>query len=136
MTEIVTRPIEGLAQLYKKIDTLIDNAKCLKNYISVPDIDFETLVDKSTPLNFRGYFEKFSNRERQIICMNAHGCSTKYICEALCISPATFKTYLSQIYQKIFFVCNDRNDNFSKRTRLALYYLQAIGKLDGDWHIE
>ena len=32
MTEIVTRPIEGLAQLYKKIDTLIDNAKCLKNY--------------------------------------------------------------------------------------------------------
>ena len=101
-----------------------------------PDIDFETLVNKSTPLNFRGYFEKFSNRERQIICMNAHGCSTKYICEALCISPATFKTYLSQIYQKIFFVCNDRNDNFSKRTRLALYYLQAIGKLDDDWHIE
>jgi DNA-binding NarL/FixJ family response regulator len=48
-----------------------------------------------------------SPREIEVSQLVAQGFSSKHISESLCISDATFKTHLTNIYQKLGFPVND-----------------------------
>lgn len=82
-------------------------------------------------------YESFTNREKQIIALVAHGLSNQQIAEDLGIAKTTVVTHLKAIYQKTYFEINpDSKDSVIQRVKLILYYLKFRGVLDAKWNIQ
>ena len=62
------------------------------------------------------YTDKLSNREMEILALIAEGCPNKEIASRLSISPATVRTHLMHIYEKLHVHC---------RTEAAAKYLRV-----------
>lgn len=82
-------------------------------------------------------YDSFTNREKQIIGLVAHGLSNQQIADDLGISKTTVVTHLTNIYQKTYFEINpDSKDSVIQRVKLILYYLKFKGVLDPNWSIK
>ena len=80
-------------------------------------------------------YEDFTKREKEILCLLAHGLSTKQIQEDLCLSRPTVVTHINNMYAKTGIFNKDDLSPITKRIRLILFYLKQEGVLDFDWHI-
>jgi NarL family two-component system response regulator LiaR len=68
--------------------------------------------------------EKLTGRETEVLREVAHGLSNEEIGDILCISPATVRTHLGNIFAKL---------HLTRRTQAALYALKhGIATLDSD----
>ena len=81
------------------------------------------------------HYETFTNREKEILSMLAHGLTLEEIAEDCFISMATVRTHLTHMYDKSCIAGINNRHNKTKQIRLILYYLKQIGALDYDWTI-
>lgn len=109
-------------ELYRNIETLLNTY---------------TLFKKNKTEQVLLNYDSFTNREKQIIGLVAHGLSNQQIADDLGISINTIKTHLNVIYQKTYFEINpDSKDSVIQRVKLILYYLKFKGVLDPNWSIK
>lgn len=114
----------------RRCSAILDEIKKLRENPTFLELENRTI---KRPLL---HYETFTERERQVLSLLAHGLSIKQICEQCFIEETTAKTHLQSIYQKTGLSNGKRNLVSEKRVRLVLLYLQHIGKLSLDWHIK
>lgn len=73
-----------------------------------------------------------TKQENKIACMIAEGLSNKEICEKLCISHATLKSYIQSIREELG-LSHSGIDNGTMRVRIALKFMNEVMEdIDGE----
>lgn len=111
-------------ELYRELETLLNHYHIFKNKYN---------QNQQALLNY----ESFTNREKEIVGLIAHGLSTQQIADDLFISKSTVMTHLRSIYEKAYLEINpDKRAPETVRIKLILFYLKHIGVLDSNWYID
>lgn len=82
------------------------------------------------------HFSDFTDSEKEILELLAHGLSCAEIAQKRFVSIKTVKIHIHNIYEKSGIPELQFKHTSTKKVKLVLYYLKHIGKLDSDWIIK